>query len=305
LPDDVRSALETERYRYVSLDLRRHPELTGILRDSRPEFVIHLASALRDDPLSSLLASNIEGTIGLLEALAASGISVQKLVLCSTGGVYGAPAEVPIREDAHCNPIDLYSTSKLAAEHFSRILARRYQIPAVWARLFNLAGPGQDERHICGSLVAQAAAIAEGVAQPVMHVGVLDTTRDFIDPRDAASALLLIARNGISGSVYNVASGEESAMHKVLQIVLQAAGLAGRVVIEQDKFRAADVPRHFASIERLRSLGFGCHYDLAESIKDLLHYYRRTVKAAADASADDNQFSQGRRGGTYARPGEF
>jgi GDP-4-dehydro-6-deoxy-D-mannose reductase len=286
LPDYLRSVLETERYRYVSLDLRRGPELIGVLRRFRPEVVIHLASAMRDDPLSSLLASTIECTIGLMEALPASCVSVRKVVICSTGGVYGAPAELPIREEAPCNPIDFYSTSKLAAEHYSRILARQHQIPAVWVRLFNLVGPGQDERHICGSLVAQAAAIAEGVAPPVMQIGALDTTRDFVDPRDAASALLLIAENGISGSIYNVASGGESPMQRVLQIVLQAAGLAGRVKVEQAAFRAADVPRHFASIERLRSLGFGRHYDLVGSIKDLLHYYRRTVKAAAESAAD-------------------
>lgn len=281
LPDGVRTALETERYRYVSLDLCLRSQLSKTLGEFQPETVIHLASALRDDPPSSLLASNIQGTIDLVEALAASGAPIRRMVVCSTGGVYGIPAEVPIREDAPCNPIDLYSTSKLATEHFSRILGRQYQMPVVRARLFNLVGPGQDERHSCGRFAAQAAAIAEGVAPPVIKVGTLETTRDFIDVRDAASALLLIAEKGEPGNTYNVASGKESSMQSVLQMTLQLAGLTGRVRIDPKYSRIQDIPRHFACIERLRSLGFGCHYSLTESINDLLDYYRLTVRAAA------------------------
>ena len=285
LPDAMRSAFDTARYRYVPLDLRRRSELGRVLRDFQPEVVIHLASALRDDAPSSLVRVNIQGTLDLLAALAQSGVSLQKLVLGSTGGVYGAPAELPIRESASCNPVDLYSASKLAAEQFSRILARQHRMPAVWARLFNLAGPGQDERHICGRFAAQAAAIAEGAAPPVIEVGALEATRDFIDVRDAASALLLVAEQGACGSAYNLASGIESPARRVLELTLQLAGLQGRVRIDGREFRASDVPRHFACIERLRSLGFDCRLGLSESIRDLLNYYRHSVRAAAQADA--------------------
>src|SRR5436309_15096396 len=49
LPDGVRTALETGRYRYMSLDLCQRAELAPALREFQPEVVIHLASAMCDD----------------------------------------------------------------------------------------------------------------------------------------------------------------------------------------------------------------------------------------------------------------
>src|ERR671927_385428 len=75
-------------------------------------------------------------------------------------------------------------------------LTRRYHIPTIWARLFNLTGPGQDERHVCGRFASQAAAIGEKELPPIIEVGPLDTTRDFIDVRDVASAVKLLVEKG-------------------------------------------------------------------------------------------------------------
>src|SRR5262249_12412376 len=141
------------------------------------------------------------------------------------------------------------------AEHMSRILAHRHQLPVIWARLFNLAGPGQDERHICGRFASKAAAIAEGLLPAAMDVESLHTTRDFIDVRDVASALAALCEFGEPGNAYNVASGCETDMKSVLDLTLEAAGLAGRVEIRNTAKRVADIPRHFASAEKLTGLG--------------------------------------------------
>jgi GDP-4-dehydro-6-deoxy-D-mannose reductase len=227
----------------------------------------------------------VEGTIKLLEAISESRCSVRRIVLGSTGGIYGVPEKLPIDESAPCNPIDTYSTTKLAAEHATRILAEQRRLPVVWARLFNLAGPGQDERHICGRFGSQAAAIVEGLAPPVLDVESLDTTRDFVDVRDAARALITISERGVPMSSYNVGSGHETSVRTVLDITLLAAGLTDRVTIQQRISRIADIPRHVASVARLRSLGFECQYSLDQTIRDILSYYRISVHKRAALSS--------------------
>lgn len=129
-----------DRYRYIPLDIFQRPELCQVLRDFHPHVVIHLASGLRDDPPDYLFRTNVEGTIHLIEALTTSGVPVRQLLLGSSGGVYGLPeaGKLPLKENTPCQPIDLYSASKLAAEHTARILTTSYHIPTVWARLFNL-----------------------------------------------------------------------------------------------------------------------------------------------------------------------
>src|SRR5207253_6852423 len=69
-------------------------------------------------------------------------------------------------------------------------------------------------------------------------------------------------------------SGTETSMQTILEWTLEAAGLMGCVEIRQMPKRRVDIPRHVASIQRLRLLGFSCRYSLRRTIQDLLEYYR-------------------------------
>ena len=168
LPKDLKISSAEPRYQYACVDIRQAVRLNRLLREFRPQIIIHLASGLRDDPAEVLFRTNVAGTICLVQAVADSDIDVFELIICSTGGVYGIPAKgrLPVDENCPCMPVDLYSASKLAAEHASRILAIRHNIPTVWGRLFNLVGAGQDERHVCGSLGGSSGCNRQGQLPP-------------------------------------------------------------------------------------------------------------------------------------------
>ena len=272
------------RYRYEIADLGDRSALETLLRSFRPDFILHLASGLRDDPVEHLFRTNVEGTVHLIEALAAASISVRRIVFGSSGAIYGRTAlrGMPLDEDAPCLPADLYSVSKLASEHAARILTDQLMLPAVWARIFNIIGPGQDERHFCGTVAAQAAAIRYGLVPARFDVGDLTSSRDFIDVRDVAVALSLLARRGDPGTAYNVASGIETAMREVLKLAMEISGLSSTTAIEITYRRAADIPRAFADVARLTDIGFVTTFDLRQSMSDLIDYYGTTVRATAE-----------------------
>ena len=85
-------------------------------------------------------------------------------------------------------------------------------------------GELQTDRH---SESRHAAAIRAGIKEPVFDVGPLDTTRDFIDARDVATALKCIADNGEKGGAYNVGSGVETPVALVVS-------RAGHSLVEDD-----------------------------------------------------------------------
>ena len=143
--------------------------------------------------------------------------------------------------------------------------------------IFNPVGPGQDERHLCGWLGRQVAAIAVGAQPPTFSVGPLHTTRDFIDVRDVASALQLLATKGAPGRVYNVASGEETSGEAILNIFVALAGLTARITIERRRARPSDIGRLHADISSLLALGYHSRYDLRKSLADVLSYYQTYV----------------------------
>lgn len=278
LPPPLGRALDTDRYRYVPVDLCRRSQLIELLRELQPTIVLHLAASLRDDPPDQLVRNNVGATVSLLEGICGAEIPLPRVVLGSTGGVYGDPGEaLPISEDHPANPVDFYSASKKSAEDIGRILARQRDIPVLWARIFNPLGPGQDERHLAGWLACQVAAISAGLKPPRLECGPLVTTRDFVDVRDVGRALKILAERGELGAAYNVGSGRETPVRDVLNETLRLAELPRPVKLVTLPGRPADVPRHVADIGRLRALGFEPEHDVSRSITDVLSYYRQIV----------------------------
>lgn len=265
------------RYNYVQADIGDRAKLVPLFRDFRPDWVFHLASGLRGDRPLDLCRTNVEGATAVMQALIDSGCRPQLLVYGSSGGVYGLPQRLPLDEEAPTSAYDFYSASKLAAEHVTRILAREHNIPMIWARLFNLVGPGQDERHVCGYFANQLTAIVKGKAPRTLIVQNTNATRDFIDVRDAVRALISLARHGTAGLVYNVASGCEVAISDLLALMLRRIGLEDKILIKQAYSRKNEIPRHFADIHRLDRLKFTRRYTLVESIDDVIAYYSELI----------------------------
>src|SRR5207249_2621901 len=61
LPAELKN-VDSGRYEYLVLDVHQREQVRTVLDDFRPNFIVHLASGLRDDPLASLLTTNLEGT---------------------------------------------------------------------------------------------------------------------------------------------------------------------------------------------------------------------------------------------------
>lgn len=253
--------------------------MRGILEDFRPVCVFHLASGLHTDPPEHLIDTNIRGTICLFEAIAGATTPKPTVIFGSSAGVYGVlkPNQLPVKETVQCEPVDIYGVTKLASEHISRLFGRRQGIPVIVARIFNIVGPGQDERHVCGRMAALLSRTS-GHAQATVAFGNLETTRDFIDVRDVARALALLAVRGEPQNIYNVAAGVEIPIRSVLAELVELTGFNGNIA-ENLGDPNSGVPRSFADMSRLRALGFQPEVTLRESLQDVLDYYCRINEA--------------------------
>jgi nucleoside-diphosphate-sugar epimerase len=72
LPAELLAVRGNPRYSYIAGDLRDLSELVATLCRVRPQVVFHLASALRDEPVDALFQINVEGSVRLIEAIAAA-----------------------------------------------------------------------------------------------------------------------------------------------------------------------------------------------------------------------------------------
>ena len=104
-----------------------------------------------------------------------------------------------------------------------------------------------------------------------MRTGCLTSTRDYIDVRDAASALLVLTTAGTGP--YNVASGLETSTETVLTLLSRRAGLEGKLQVDSIETAPPGVPRHAGCVERLTALGYVPAFTLVKSLNDVLDYY--------------------------------
>lgn len=270
-------------YSYRPVDTQDKGSLRSILSEFQPDLVIHLGTSSPDsrsaDGFSNTVLTNtVNAAIVLLEAIAECQLNPAKILLGSTNAVYGTPAIVPIPEDAPLMPVDLYGASARATEEMTRLFAALHHLPVVWARLFQVLGPGQSEDSIIGTCLQQ-------IMDPAATLATLPTasfpaTQDFIDVRDVAKALLLLAKDGQDGQIYNVGSGQEIPIEQAFQQALSLNQLSqedvtSRYLMTQpgEVKQSGFTSRSCAEISRLSQLGFSPQYSLQQSLNDILHYY--------------------------------
>jgi nucleoside-diphosphate-sugar epimerase len=281
LPPELRVITSHDRYSYQRVDVCDEEAFVGVLRAFRPHVIVHGAAALRDAPWEELSRSNVQSVLSIVDAVVVSGRPLPRLILVSSGSVYGAVdlTMLPIREDGPTLPQDLYAVTKLTAENIARIASIEHGVSLVRARVFNLLGPGLQDRHLAASLAGQVAGVKQGMTSDVVEVGSLEATRDFVDVRDASSALMILAERATPGpdAIYNVGSGLETRTQALCDHLIRLADVKVEIVATQERRRSLDVPRVWADIGALRRLGFEPRHDLGESLLDMIRYYDGSV----------------------------
>ncbi|HWE36093.1 MAG TPA: NAD-dependent epimerase/dehydratase family protein [Isosphaeraceae bacterium] len=191
----------------------------------RPRLVFHLAALVPPAPACRLYRINTGGTANLLAALAGRRA---RLVLAGSAAELGpVPVEdLPIVEDKPCRPAGPYALSKWCASRLA--LAASKPLEVVVARLFNPIGPGLPASQALGRYARDLA--APGPDPVLLTVGDLDSRRDFLDVRDAAAALVALARRGRPGQVYHVGTGRSRRVGDGLDALIRLSGR--RVVLE-------------------------------------------------------------------------
>ncbi|NOZ00154.1 MAG: NAD-dependent epimerase/dehydratase family protein [Chloroflexi bacterium] len=205
-------------------DVNDRPKLWTLLQDV--DCVYHLAARV-SVPESILYpreynAVNVGGTVSLMEAM--RDVGVRRVVLASSGAVYGDLAEQPIRESTAPNPHSPYAVSKLAAEHYVHTIGMLWGIETVSLRIFNAYGPGQH-------LPASHPPVVPHFLRQALRGGTLvvhsdgKQTRDYVYLDDVVKTLVATATAPtINGLVINVGSGTETSVRDLIALVQEVTG---------------------------------------------------------------------------------
>ncbi len=257
--------------------------LSALLDHLHPTMVFHLAaqsSAAQSfrDPAGTL-ATNIQGTTNLLEAIRALPTAAWP-VLLSVGSCeeYGPqPREAyPLTEATPLNPLSPYAVSKVTQTLLCRQYVRAWDLPIILVRAFSHTGPGQDPRFAYPAFARQIARAEAGLDDPVIHTGDLSTVRDFLHVKDVVDAYRLLMKEGIPGRVYNVCSGQPLTMSQGLEIMVAGARCDLEIRTDQARLRPADTPYLVGDNSQLiKDTGWSPEWDIDHTLRSLLDEARK------------------------------
>jgi CDP-paratose 2-epimerase len=291
---------DTRRFTHHDLDIRHREGIRELVRECRPDLVIHCAAQpshdlARDRPFDDF-EINAVGTLNLLEAVRRSRPE-SPFVFVSTNKVYGdAPNERPLAElptrwdyaeaadhegiDEQCR-IDtslhsLFGVSKAAADLLVQEYGRGFGIPTVCFRGGCLTGPNHSGAELHGFLAYLARATKEERVYRIYgYKG--KQVRDNIHAYDVCTAVLAFSEAPRTAAVYNLGGGRANSVS-----VLEAIGRFEDLLGKRLRVEHVDQPRlgdHICYITDLRR--FKADYPGWEITRSLDDIFR---ELAADPS---------------------
>ncbi len=250
-------------------DVEDKPKVWRLL--SKVDCVYHLAARV-SVPESVLYPreynqTNVSGTVAVMEAMRDAGI--KRVVLASSGAVYGEQPVSPVHEDLLPHPSSPYAVSKLAAEGYVHTIGREWNIETVSLRIFNAYGPGQAIPPTHPPVIPQFVRQILGGGSVVIHGGG-EQVRDYIYVDDVVRALVAAATaDGVNRQTINVGTGVGTSVRELVRIIEQVTGRQAQVIVNTAV--SGGVSRLVADTRRAEALlGFRAEVSLAQGIARLL-----------------------------------
>lgn len=246
-------------------DVNNIPLMWSMLQDV--DCVYHLAA--RVSVAQSILyprdynTANVGGTVSLMEAMRDAGI--RRVVLASSGAIYGHQPQQPVRETDVPQPDSPYAVSKWSAEQYVHTIGRLWGIETVALRIFNAYGPGQSLPVSHAPVVPRCMKAILTGGSVVVH-GDGQQSRDFIYVSDVVAALISAATaSNVNRLVLNVGSGQETTINELITHIEYVAGQRARLIRNREK--SGGVRRLVADISQAQALlGFQPRVTLAEGL---------------------------------------
>ena len=274
--------------RGMELDICDGEALRLDLEAERPDAIVHLAAqssvaASWQDP-ADCFRVNYLGTRNLLDGIESLGLPARVLLIGSADEYETTRPDIAAyRESAPLRPGSPYARTKAAGELLGGLAASR-GLDVVRVRAFNHTGAGQSERFVASSFAKQIAEIAEGVREPLMQVGNLESVRDFLDVDDVVQAYLSLLDPAVPADVYNIASGVPVKIAGLLELMMEIAGVSPTVETHPDFFRPTD--QLIGDATRLReATGWKPRIPLRQTVASMLEGWKAEIAGRPQPSS--------------------
>jgi UDP-glucuronate 4-epimerase len=201
---------------FHKVDLLDREAIKTLMKEIRPDAVIHLAALPGvaysiEEPLK-YVDYDIKATINILEACGEAG--TDRFLFASSSSVYGdKPGAALKEEDADGKTVSPYAASKWSAESFCHMYAGMYGLKLNIMRFFTVYGPWARPD------MAIPKFIKKSMKGETISIFGADSGRDYTYIDDIVEGIHLTLLHGRNGEAYNLGSGREVKMLRLLEIL--------------------------------------------------------------------------------------
>lgn len=234
-------------------DIANKNAISRIIYLTKPDCIFHLAGIINSNNWDELYSGNVYKTKIFLDVIEKSKLS-SKIIIPGSAAEYGevSGVDLPITEKHLPNPLTPYGLSKV----FQTTIARYYSsigLNIVVGRIFNFIGKGMPDYMAIGNFAKQISNFKKGNSiRNTLHVGNIDTKRDFLDIEDMCNGLIDIALKGRKGEIYNICSGKSISMKEILNIMIEVNNLKVKVNSNSKNYKKVDINDIYGSNKKIR-----------------------------------------------------
>ncbi|WP_333501366.1 GDP-mannose 4,6-dehydratase [Kluyvera genomosp. 2] len=233
---------------YFQVDLTDISGLTNVIKQIKPNVVIHLAAIayVGHGDADGFYNINLLGTRNLLQALCTSHSELDGILLSSSANIYGNSLGGRLNENTPANPANDYAVSKLGMEYMSRLWMDR--LPIFITRPFNYTGVGQADNFLLPKIVKHFKN-----KSPTIELGNIDVWRDFTDVRALSQAYVRLLAARPYGEIINICSGRTYSLRKVIELCEKITGQHIDIRVNQAFVRHNEVKTLCGDTTKLQS----------------------------------------------------
>lgn len=262
----------------IRCDILERDALMRHVMGLEPDLIIHMAAQAFNgaswDYEYTTHMTNYQGTLNVLYcARELKEKKDVKVLLACSSAEYGdiTPQDCPLKEDRLLKPHTPYGVSKAGVEMLGYQYFANYGLKVYLPRMFIHVGTGHPPATAIQNFARQLALIRAGKMAPEIHVGNLESARDFIDVRDGVAAMRLLLEKGNPGEPVNICTGKAYKISEILDMLVEISETDAKVITDPDLMRAADEPLLLGDDSRIKALGFEQKYQMRDTLTDVFN----------------------------------
>jgi len=272
-----------DKVHLIQGDLREYHSIKLAIRESNPEFIVHIGAITPvrlsfDDPFSNIDV-NLGGTANLIYAALSHAPNLKRFVLASTMEVYGwQDRQEPFTEDLPLHPASPYAVSKAAADMYVRMMGKVSELNYTVLRPCNSYGRKNETGFIVEYLVTSM------LKKEKVYVGTPSSIRDLMHTDDHVAAYLQVMENdNANQETFNVGTGTGISMRALADKVAKLTGYKDKIVESYPpdyprRPALADPPYLVPNPCKIKTkIGWKANVTLQDGLQKTVKYWRKRL----------------------------